>query len=136
MAGSYLSFLDTAAALAVSPRRVALPTERLILPPVRPPGSSHVTLWLHNPTSDTVPSVEVTVTALSTVEGDGAPVEAISVSPSVVSLPPGTRRSLLVRVDVAADQPAGFYHGWAVASVAPDEPLPLHLRVENGEGVT
>ncbi|CAN5900103.1 hypothetical protein BH23ACT5_BH23ACT5_15540 [soil metagenome] len=133
LAHAYLQFLATTANL-VGYRPAGGGTvagrEVLLLPSVLPAHRSEEWLWIHNPTPEPSTGIAIWVSGLTSSDGETLPVAAVSVSPpNIDRLDPGTSRQLRLRVDVPTGQPPGHYHGLVLISVAPAEPMALHIEV-------
>jgi hypothetical protein len=93
-------------------------------------GAASGSLWLHNPTDRELAGVRVNATGLVSGDGSVVPAPAVALDPCEVPLvAAGASVEVRVRVQVLAEQPPGWYHGVLVCSVAPQQALPLALRV-------
>ena len=126
VADAYLELLQ---ATARQPR----PTgsgDRLVLDAVPPGSTAQAPLYVHNPGPD--PTSELTVVVGSLVTAGGACLSASSVSCAPARVDSiGTFGSvrLDVTVQVPSEQPPGTYHGFAVGSLCPEEPLRVTVEV-------
>jgi hypothetical protein len=130
LAQTWLALLEaTSGALAPStPSEVA--PGRVNLPATTAGEESFASVWLHNPTALDHACVRLQVTSLVSADGGCVQLGAVRLEPAVVPLlRAGASEPVRVCVSTARDQPPGVYHGLVVCSVAPDEPLPLTMRV-------
>lgn len=124
-AGEEVASLLRSLSEAVAPlSQSSHPVDQVRLPGVTAGGRARGSIWLHNRSEEPTAAGQVTVSPFLG-PGPSIPVAA----QDVPALGPQTDYELEVTVEVPVDQPAGDYHALAVASVAPETPLALSLRV-------
>lgn len=129
LAGGYLRFLESATS-AIGSRARPQGIERVPLVSGGPGEPAEGTLWIHNPTSAPIDHVELTATALVSVDGRVIPAQATAFQRTARG-PVAASDSAEIRIVITPppDTEPGRYFGLVHLDDGADEPLAVDLEI-------